>query len=136
LLIGSGEYFQSRGGSTNDGFLTALYSDALGRAVDPTALSGFGLALAAGFSRSQLALAVLTSPEYKTDLIQSYYQKYLRRPADQAGLTTFVALLGSQPPGLQPIFTGNSLLQRPPIRDEDIIAMLVGSQEYLNRLGS
>src|SRR5262249_3402062 len=35
-LVGSAEYLRSRGGGTNDGFLSALYQDALGRAVDAT----------------------------------------------------------------------------------------------------
>src|SRR5207248_4914976 len=33
-LSGSAEYFQNRGGGTNDGFLAALYQDALGRPLD------------------------------------------------------------------------------------------------------
>jgi len=36
-IAGSPEYFQVRGGGTNTGFLNALYQDALGRALDPTA---------------------------------------------------------------------------------------------------
>src|SRR5262249_33522636 len=35
LLLGSVEYFQKQG-STIDGFLTALYQDALGRPIDPS----------------------------------------------------------------------------------------------------
>ena len=34
-IAGSQEYFSTRGGATNDGFLTALYQDTLNRVVDP-----------------------------------------------------------------------------------------------------
>jgi hypothetical protein len=42
LIAGSAEYFQSRGGGTNDGFLVALYQDGLNRTLDATGRSGFG----------------------------------------------------------------------------------------------
>src|SRR5262249_43382580 len=34
IIVGSQEYFQNHGG-TNDGFITGVYQDVLGRAVDP-----------------------------------------------------------------------------------------------------
>src|SRR5262249_662405 len=34
VFLGSAEYFQNRAGGTNDGFVTALYRDVLGRAAD------------------------------------------------------------------------------------------------------
>src|SRR5262249_59496297 len=40
-IVGSMEYMQNRGGGTNNGFLTALFQDALGRAVDATAQNFF-----------------------------------------------------------------------------------------------
>jgi hypothetical protein len=35
---------------------------------------------------------ILTSTEYDSDLISSYYEAYLNRPADPGGITTFVSL--------------------------------------------
>src|SRR5262249_20952353 len=34
-IVGSPEYLQNRGGGSNDGFLAALYQDALNRPIDP-----------------------------------------------------------------------------------------------------
>src|SRR5437660_3539314 len=48
LLAGSPEYFQTRGGGTNDGFLTAIYSDLLHRSVDPGARTTLDQLLAMG----------------------------------------------------------------------------------------
>src|SRR5438552_1142861 len=48
ILAGSDEYFQTRGGGTNNGFLSALYQDAVQRAIDPTGQAGFTQLLNAG----------------------------------------------------------------------------------------
>ena len=42
ILAGSQEYFQNRGGASNNGFLSALFQDALGRAIGPGGLAFFG----------------------------------------------------------------------------------------------
>jgi uncharacterized delta-60 repeat protein len=115
-VAGSPEYFQVRGGGTRDGFLDALYQDALNRPVDPTGRTGFDQNLAAGATPNQVAGAVLTSVDDFQDLVQSFYQRFLRRPADPAGLNAFV-----------------TALQRG-ARDEQIIATVVGSDEYFSRL--
>jgi hypothetical protein len=115
-LYGSGEYFTNRGGGTNSGFLSALFQDALGRAIDPSGLANFTQQLTHGVARSTVALRVLTSREGYEVLVKGIYLRYLRRAADAGGLNNFATSLqhGS--------------------RDEDVIASLVGSQEYLNRL--
>jgi hypothetical protein len=136
ILIGSPEYFQNRGGGTNDGFLNALYSDALNRAVDPTGRSIFDAALANGTTPTQIASLILGSVEYKQDLVQSFYQTFLRRSADSNGLNFFVNLLTQNSSNLQPIVVSDPLHNQHsgPLTDEDVIALLVGSQEYFNRL--
>jgi autotransporter-associated beta strand protein len=116
ILIGSPEYFNNRGGGTNLGFLNALYNDVLGRNIDPTGQAADLLLLEQFTPRSAIAALVLTSPEARTDLVESYYPEFLRRPADPTGLNSFVGALLSG------------------VRDESIIAILVGSDEYLNRL--
>ena len=133
MLIGSPEYFQNRGGGTNSGFLTALYSDALNRAVDSAGL-GFLSALASGTTTAQIGALILGSTEYKQDLVQGFYQKFLHRAADAGGLNFFVNLLLSGSGGLQPIFVTDPLGQTLPPTDETVIAMIIGSQEYFNRL--
>jgi uncharacterized protein (TIGR03118 family) len=116
MLTASPEYFQSRGGGTNDGFLTALYQDALQRPVDSTGQNVFGQLLNNGGTRAQVATAIFTSDEFRQDLVQSFYQRFLRRAADSGGLNTFVSLL------------------RQGMRDEQVLAAIVGSEEYLGRL--
>src|SRR5262249_54075697 len=70
-IVGSAEYFQRRGGGTNTGFLTALYQDALGRAVDPAGQNFFAPQLAGGVTRTQVAAEVFASAEFQRGLVQS-----------------------------------------------------------------
>lgn len=115
IITGSPEYFQNRGGGTNDGFLNALYADVLNRAADPVGKSGFGQALAAGASQAQIASALFGSAEFRQNLVSSFYRQYLHRDADAGGLSYFT----------------NSMQQG--ASDGDIIAGLLVSNEYFNR---
>src|SRR5262249_2423038 len=117
-ILGSGEYFTSRSGGTNDGFLAALYRDVLGRAIDPGGQTTWGGALRAGASRQSVAQDVVTSLEADQVLVQGDYRQLLRREADSSGLSTFVGFL--QRGG----------------RDEEVLASIAGSDEYLARLRS
>jgi hypothetical protein len=112
MIASSPEYFQNRGGGTNDGFLTALYADALNRGVDAGSRMGFDSPLNGGGSRQQVATAIFGSAEYAMDLVQSFYQKFLHRAADSSGLNTFTGVL-----------QGGG-------RDEQVILDLVSSPEY------
>jgi len=116
ILTGSAEYFQNRGGGTNDGFLTALFQDALARPIDAGGRTGFDQQLAGGVTRAQVASAIFGSTEYRQDLVGSYYLRFLHRPADSGGMANFIAVLGNG------------------AKDEDVIAALLGSGEYLARL--
>jgi hypothetical protein len=118
LLAGSAEYYQARGGGTDAGFLAALYQDGLGRAVDGPGQAAWQGALAGGWTRSQVAAALLASTEYQEHLVQGDYQRYLLRPADGPGLDAFVAAM-----------KGGA-------RDEDVIAALAGSDEYVAALAA
>jgi hypothetical protein len=115
LLSGSAEYFQTRAGGTNNGFLDAVYQDALHRAVDPSGRAAFAAALASGTSRGDVATAIFSSQEYRQDLVQGFYQHFLHRAADSGGLDFFVGALAA----------GAS--------DEQVIAMIVSSDEYFER---
>src|SRR5207249_2087193 len=116
LLTGSPEYFQNRGGGTNDGFLDALYKDALNRAVDFMGRAPFDQALAKGISPAQVAALVFASTEFHQDLVQSLFERFLHRPADPLGLNAFVAALDQG------------------VTDTQVIAAIVGSGEYFQRL--
>ena len=112
FLTSSAEYLQARGGGTNNGFLAALYQDALSRSPDAGGLATFTQALNRGVSRQQVAAAVFASPEYLRDLVASLYQLYLKRAADDGGLNGFVASLGSGVP------------------DQEVISAMLGSDEF------
>jgi hypothetical protein len=114
-LAGMPEYFSSRGGSTNNGYLDALYSDLLHRVVDPAARTAFGGALTGGtLSREQVAATVLHSFEYDTLLVGGYYSKFLGRPTD-AGAGAYATELQNG------------------VKDQQVIAQIISSQEYFDR---
>jgi hypothetical protein len=111
-LVGSEEYFSTRGGGTNDGFLDALYQDALGRSPDPRGRSSFDALLATGERRTQVADMIFGSPEYQHDLVNSMYELLLNRPADPAGLAGFTAELSAG------------------MTDQQVMAQIIGSKEF------
>jgi hypothetical protein len=83
IIVGTPEYFAAAGG-TNQGFLNKLYHDFLGRAVDSASETGWENLLAAGYNTTEVALGVLYSNEYLTDLVNEDYQTYF----GVSGLTT------------------------------------------------
>jgi hypothetical protein len=111
-MVGSPEYYQDRGGGSDNGFLSAMYQDALNRPTDGIGAATFGQALAGGMSRAQVAEAVFGSPELQQDIVQRDYQYFLHRAADAAGLANCTQALQHG------------------MRDEQIAAAIVGSQEY------
>ena len=115
VIVGSDEYFQSRSSSSNDNFLSNLYQNALGRAVDPVGQSLAGQALTAGMDRSKVAAVVFNSAEGQQFLVQSYYTSLLNRTADSVGMADSTAVLAAG---------GN---------EEQIIIAIAASDEYFNR---
>jgi autotransporter-associated beta strand protein len=116
FLAGSDEYFSNRGGGTVDGFITALYVDALNRQPDPQGRAAFEQALSFHVSRQQVATSVLGSFEYKSDLVFGYYSAFLHRSPDPNGQNAWA----------------NAMTQG--LTDEQVIAAIIGSQEYFNNL--
>ena len=94
-LAGSNEFFFAQGGGTNDGFLNAVYEDALGRPIDPAGLAWWTAALSLGASRIQVAAQILGTQEYRQVFVQNAYLQLLHRQADPAGLNHWVTLLNS-----------------------------------------
>jgi Domain of unknown function (DUF4214) len=115
-LVSSPEFLQGQGKGTRDGFLDALYQDALDRAVDPGGRAAWDQALASGVSYAQVAAAILASPEYRQDLVTESYEFFLRRPPDPAGLSAFTT----------PLALG--------ILDGQVLATIAGSPEYFQRI--
>lgn len=116
VILSSQEYFGTQGGSTNAGFLNALFQDTLGRPIDGPTETLFAGLLSSGASRSAIAQVVLASAEYRHDLVNSMYEQYLRRPADSAALAS----------GVDQLDAG----QTPTVFASEIL----GSAEYFDRL--
>jgi virginiamycin B lyase len=110
-MAGSPEFFQNAGG-TNQGFVTALYSDLLHRAPDPGGQAMVLAALSGGVSRQAVAAAVLSSPEFYADLVSSLYGQFLQRAPDSFGFNLSMQALGNG------------------FSEEGLIAVFLGSDEY------
>jgi hypothetical protein len=119
-IAASPEYFQTRGGGTNPGFVAALYQDMLGRRIDPSSATSLDAFLTAGGSRTQVAGSILNSPEYRGDLIATTYRTFLDRLPDPAHHAWIDALNHGS-------------------RDEAVIAGILASSEYdakINPIGA
>lgn len=114
IVVGSQEYFALHGGA-NDGFLAAIFQDALHRPIDAGAKAAFGQALASGASRTQIAEAVFSSREYHGDVVDDIYLRLLHRHADAAGQSFWANWLDA----------GNT--------DEQLTAALAACDEYFAR---
>src|SRR5262249_6158423 len=108
-MLGSDEYFVTAGGSSNVGFVQALYQSLLNRPVDANGAQTWGQALAHGAARSAVAGAILRSGEGAALEVQGLYSQFLRRPAESSGLSGWVSALQQG------------------LRREDLIAAIVGS---------
>jgi hypothetical protein len=113
-FVGSQEYYQLHG-STNMGWLNAVYQDLLAR---PDTEGAHLNEVNSGAPRELVALYdILSSSEFTGDQVSAYYQKHLGRS-------------GQGDPGVSS-FAG--ALQARQVTDEVIIAELLGSQEYYNK---
>src|SRR5689334_10069506 len=112
-IAGSTEFFLKSGG-TNADFVTAVYKDFLNRTPSSSDVAKW-VGLLGTLSREQVALQILESFEYDSDLVNTYYLQFLQRPADSTGLNFFANALN-----------GGTLT------DEQVIASLIGTDEYFN----
>lgn len=111
-LVSSPEYWQTRGGGTAEGFLKALFQHALGRAIDPAALTYFEGQMAQGVSAADIAASVFNSDEYHRVRANVLFEQFMDRPGDQGGLAFFAGELDH----------GST--------DELVISQLLASDEY------
>jgi hypothetical protein len=103
-VVAASAEFYADGGGTDQGFVNSLYSTLLGRPGD-AATQLFCAQLRHGVSRSQIALAVLNSEEYREKMVRQLYERLLRRAAQVDAA--------------------------PPVGDKDsLIALIASSDEY------
>jgi hypothetical protein len=110
-LVTTPEFWQLHG-STATGFLDGLYEDALGHAPDAAQVSAASRVLHPG----RLATAVFASTEYRRDLIQTDYTRFLYSLPDKKVEQAF----------LQAFQRGD--------HDEHILAAILSSADYLKGL--
>ncbi len=101
----------------NEGFVTGLYQQLLGRSAEASGASNWITQLSSGTSRAQIALEIENSLESRNRLVDQLYLHYLNRHADPGGLNAFSSMLG----------TGGSL--------EGVTAAILSSQEFLDDSG-
>ena len=99
-------------------FIEKVFQDVLNRPANPGEVSTYLTYLGTpGDTRQGMALQILTTTEYRTDLVASYYQAYLHRPTDSGAAILVTALGGGA-------------------TDEQVQSMIVGSPEYFGDHGS
>jgi autotransporter-associated beta strand protein len=111
-IVISPEYLQRRAGGNTNNFLATLFMDAFNRTIDKAGRDRFGNDFGSGRKRQRAAEQIFATDEFRQDLVQSYYQRFLNRSADPGGLRASLAALK----------TG--------VRDETLIAVILSSPEY------
>jgi hypothetical protein len=111
-LLGSPGYLASSGG-TNLGFVRGLYCKLLGRMPSMPETGGWLAALGSGVTRTHVAETLLGSPEYRGDLANEWYLRFLRRPSTPTERAVVVGALAHA-------------------SDDQAIAGIVGSSAYFH----
>ena len=88
-------------------FLAAIYQSILQRKVDIYGQATFTQQLSQGYSAGEVVQEIWNSPEHRQLEIEGYYQQFLHRPADAAGLQVFEHLfsLGMSETAVETVFT-------------------------------
>jgi hypothetical protein len=89
--------FNGGRGTADQRWLSEVYRNMLGRAIDGAGLATYTAELNAGVSRFQVVQNIQNAStlEYRAVEVQALYQQYLHRAADPSGLTTWENFLQS-----------------------------------------
>ncbi len=118
-LLASDEFLAVHGG-TDQGFVTGVYQDVLGRSPDAAGLAQWAAAYDSGFfTRYQLAEAILASPEARLSEVAHWFR-------DDLGRTASLDALKADPG----VAAWANLLDLG-VGDDTVQAAIVGSFEYL-----
>ena len=98
-------------------FINELYEDVLNRTPSALDVNQDLTLLVTSTSHQGLAALVLSSSEYESDLVGSYFQSYLGRTATSLELPSYVSLLGSS-------------------NDQSVQEAILGSSEFFNDHGA
>ena len=112
-ILGSTEFYNDAGG-TNAGFIDAMYADELGRPPGSMELLQWENLLTSGTQRSDVALIVVSSLEYRQDFVEGAFNQFLHRQGSPTEVSTFAGAMGS----------GTT--------DQQVVADLLASNEYYN----
>lgn len=112
-LVASPEFYANAGG-TDTAWVARVYAVVLGRTAGASEINAWVAQLNGGASRVAVARGFLFSTEHLNSVVDGYYLALLDRHVDPTGQTTWVQHLQSG------------------WRDEQVIAGLVSSPEYLN----
>lgn len=103
--------------TANQRYVTAVYTDVLGRAVDSVGLQFWSTQLDQGTARAAFVRLIDHSAEYFATIVKPVYQRFLGRAADQAGLDFWVGRMSSG------------------LTDEQLEASFIGSPEFYQHAG-
>jgi hypothetical protein len=109
-LIGSGEFFQKAGGTT-EGATQKLYNDVLRRSASSSEVA-YWIPVLEAVPLANVALGFITSDEYRRTLVEGWYSEYLHRAMD---------------PGADQFWVGR---MKAGVSQSQIQASLLGGVEY------
>jgi len=91
-ILSSQEFYQTQGGGTINGFLTALAQDWFGKDFPPAVKARLTRQLKQGVSRRQVVENVITSPSGVRAELDTIFETILERPADRKAIARFSTL--------------------------------------------
>jgi hypothetical protein len=81
-FLSSPQYFNSKSNGDNVTWLQNVYHDLFNRTLDASGQNFWTTQIAGGATLNSVALSLLSSSEYRFDLIDGYFQLYLNRPTN------------------------------------------------------
>jgi len=142
IMMASPEYYNRMGGGTDNGYISALFADQLGRQVDPLGQQFYSLILdndptnnifppapdvpfdaSNPFNqRYETARYIVNSSEGANSETRFLFNAYLGRPADNFGAPIFISQLIA--------FAG---FPQTPTAEQTVIAIMVSSPEFFDK---
>ena len=116
--------------TASEAFVNQVYRDLLGRNAEPAGLNEWSALVDQGHPRTEVVADIAGSLEYRYRLVTGFYNTFLQRAPDTAGLNAWVAFL-------TPLFVRTATL--PPVMmrsPEDVEVGFLESPEYFQNRGT